>query len=264
MKSIVRSGCLVLMASLAVPFTSSLPTLAQGSGAWRPLFNGKDLTGWTVPAGRGGRGGRSTAPALPADAPPAWKIENGVLIGGQPTPGMRNGALTTEQKFKDFELELDFLLAESGTRCSEELIGEKQENASADRTCLYNSGIAFRNGYQLNIGRREGGEYVGLVVHRVHPNAIRGNVLWLDHGDKKFPNLRKKEDWNTLRLLVQGDHFQAFMNGTKIVDVHDNPVLESEASWKEPGPISLQWPPAGESGGFAGFIKYRNVRVRTL
>ena len=257
MKSIVASSCLVLMAALAMPFTITSSTQAQGAGAWRPLFNGKDLTGWTVATGRG----RAGAPAPTPDSPPGWKIENGVIIGGQAQPGQRTGALSTVEKFKDFELELDFVLAEHGTQCSAELIGPKQENASKEKTCLYNSGISFRSGYQLNLGRREAGEYVGLVIHRVHPEAIRGNVLWLDKGDADFPNLLKKQDWNTLRIHVQGDRIQTFLNGTQIVDVRDNPTLESEAAWKEAQPLVIQWPYVE---GFPGFVKYRNIRIRTL
>ena len=115
---------------------------------------------------------------------------------------------------------MDWMLGEvPNVKCSEEL-GPKEENLS-DSACLGNSGVSYRSGYQLNIGRREGGEYVGLVIHRVDPKAIRGNILWLSHGDKAFPNLRKKQDWNTLRIAVKGDHHQTWMNGTKIVDVTD-------------------------------------------
>jgi hypothetical protein len=254
----------LLVTSLA-SFAISPPTLsAQAPGSWRPLFNGKDLTGWTIAAGRG-RGGTATpAPGAPAEAPPApanWKVENGVLVGGQ---GGGRGSLVSNDQFKDFELELDFMLAEHGTGCSAELVGPEQANASTDRSCLYNSGISFRTGYQVNIGRREAGEFIGLVVHRVHPQAIRKNVLWLDSGDQKFPNLRKKEDWNHLQISAKGPHITATLNGKKIVDVMDNPTDPAEARWKEAGPISIQWPPAGESGGFAGFVKYRNIRIREL
>ncbi len=101
-------------------------------------------------------------------------------------------------------------------------------------------------------------------MHREAPEAIRGNVLWLDKGDSDFPNLRKKQDWNHVRISFKGDHLQAWLSGTQIVDIKDNPTLASEAAWKEAGPITLQWPPAGESGGFAGFVKYRSIRIRTL
>jgi hypothetical protein len=245
----------VLVASLAAVFAAASLS-AQSPGNWKPLFNGKDLTGWTVAAGRG-RGN----PDAPAPPPAPWKVEDGVLVGGQ---GTGRGSLVSTEHFKDFELELDLMLAEHGTHCSAELVGPEQANASAERSCLYNSGISFRTGYQLNIGRREAGEFIGIVVHRVHPKAIRKNVLWLDTGDEKFPNLRKKEDWNHLQLSAKGPHITVSLNGKKISDVMDDPTDPAEAKWKEAGPISIQWPPAGESGGFQGFVKYKNIRIREL
>ena len=240
----------VTMVSLTV---LAAATLVSAAGEWKPLFNGKDLTGWTVAAGRGG----GTTPPQPAQ----WKVENGVLVGGQ---GTGRGSLVTDEQYKDFELELEFMLTELGTKCSAELIGEKQENASEDKSCLYNSGVTFRTGYQVNIGRREAGEFIGIVVHRKAPGAIRGYVLWLSTGDEKFPGLRKKEDWNRLRIMAKGPQITVTLNGKQISDVKDDPTDPAEARWKEAGPITLQWPPAGESGGAQGFIKYRNMRIRTL
>jgi hypothetical protein len=213
-----------LLASLAT--TSAV----SAQGQWTTLFNGTDLAGWTVSAARAG------------EAPAPWKVENGVLIGGQ---GAGRGSLNSNETFKDFELVLDFMLAEHET---------------------YNSGVYFRTGYQVNIGRRESGEFVGVVVHRKAPGAIgpQGNVLWLDKGDEKYPGLRKKDDWNTLRIISKGPHIEVYLNGTRVSSVDDNPTDPAEASWREAGPISLQWPPAGEAGGFAGYVKYRNIRIRTL
>ena len=228
---VVTLLCSVLMAS-------------QSAESWKPLFNGKDFTGWTVPA-------RSGPSLSPAEA--GWKIENGIIVGGQAGPGQRGGSLVSQAKFKDVELELDFMLAE--------------QPAAPDgscTTCTYNSGVYLRTGYQVNFGRREAGEFVGIVVHRVHPKAIRGNVLWLDTGDEKFPNLRKKEDWNHVQISFKGPRLQVTLNGTKICDVTDNPTEPAEATWKEAGPISFQWPHGGEAAGFAGFVKLRNVRIRDL
>jgi hypothetical protein len=245
------AGIMIVCSSLTSP-----PVAAQSGTAWKPLFNGTDLTGWTV-AVPAGRGGNPSAPATPAN----WKVDNGAIVGGE---GGGRGSLVTTEHFKDFELELDFMLTEHGTRCSADLVGPEQANGSEERSCLYNSGISFRTGYQVNLGRREAGEYIGIVVHRKAPGAIRGNVLWLDTGDEKFPNLRKKQDWNTLRISAKGPHLMVTLNGTKICDVMDDPTDPAEAKWKEAGPISLQWPPAGESGGAQGFVKYRNIRIRAL
>jgi hypothetical protein len=249
MNSMIARACVSIATTIPMLAVAAVVS-AQGPGEWKTLFNGTDLTGWTITAGRGG----ATASA---PTPPAWKVENGVLVGG--TGG--RGSLVTADQYKDFELELEFMLAEHGTECSAELVGPKEENASKDKTCLYNSGITFRTGYQLNIGRREAGEFIGIVVHREAPGAIRGNVLWLDKGDAKFPGLRKKQDWNTLRISANGPRLQVFLNGTQICDVTDNPTNPAEAKWKEAGPISIQSP---YTPGFEGFVKYRNIRIRAL
>ena len=267
----MRSICLVLTAVLGAAFGTAS---AQSQREWKPLFNGKDLTGWTVLAG----GRRGEPPPVPPSTTPeerGWKVENGVITSVPPATGQRGGSLATVERFKDIELEFDFMLAEAGTKCTPKL-GEKQANLSEDKTCTFNSGVSFRNGYQLNLGRREAGEYIGVVVHRTVPEAIRGNVDWLSTGDcgaknntylqdcDEFPMIRKKGDWNHVRLSFKGPHLQVWLNDKQIVDVVDDPTDPAEASWKEAAPISFQWPPAGESGGFAGSVKYKNIRARQL
>ena len=81
---------------------------------------------------------------------------------------------------------------------------------------------------------------------------------------EKFPNLRKKEDWNHVQISFKGPRLQVILNGTKICDVTDNPTAPSEAAWKKAGPISFQWPHVISARDFAGFVKLRNVRIREL
>ena len=250
--TIRRAGALVEHALLCAGVLAALSPVASAQGPWKSLFNGKDLSNFIMAAG-----GRRGAPPPAPDAPLAWQVQNGVIVGEQ-KPGGRFGMLASTEKYFDFELELEFLLSEvEGVKCSQEL-GPKQENLS-DPACTGNSGVYYRSGYQLNIGRREGGEYIGLVVHRVDPKALRGSVLWLSYGDRAFPNLRKRQDWNALRIVAQGERPQAWLNGTKIVDVTDTPTLESEAAWRQPAPISFQLPhPAGIT------VQFRNIRIRPL
>ena len=61
------------------------PKIDQNNG-WKPLFNGKDLSGWACPEG-------------------SWAVENGVVArqGG--------GFLTLVDKYGDFILDLEFKLA---------------------------------------------------------------------------------------------------------------------------------------------------------
>ena len=63
-----------------------LPLSAQ---EWRPLFNGKDLTGWKVP-----------------EPNPFWRVVDGVLVG-QSDPARQGNVLWTEKEYADFELEFE-------------------------------------------------------------------------------------------------------------------------------------------------------------
>jgi hypothetical protein len=276
----------LLVSATAFLATTSIPVRAQG--AWKDLFNGKDFSGWTVPAGGGRRG--AAAPTTPPSTNPAdrsWKVENGVITSVPTTESKQpSGGLNTVDKYLDFELTFDYKLDEApNTDCTAKL-GPKagrngqvdpQANLSKDGACTFNSGISFRSGYQLNIGRREAGEFVGLVIHRDVPFAIRAeHVAWLSTGDcgakndvylqdcSQFPEIRHKNDWNSVRISAKGPKIQAWLNGHQIVDVTDNPTLPGETTWKEAQPLSFQFPPAGEGGGFAGRIQYKNIKVRTL
>ena len=306
LKCSARSIITSLIAIAAAASFAMAPLVAQG--AWKQLFNGKDFTGWTIGGGqangfgaaaraggagggagggnRAAGGGAAQAPAAPPSTNPAergWSVENGLLTTAPVAGGGRGGTLSTVDKFHDFELELDYKLDEAPNVECTPALGEKpnragqmapEQNMSKDAACVANGGIYFRSGYQLNLGRREAGEYVGVVMHRVIPGeSIRGNVDWLSTGDcgaknhtylqdcSQFPEIRKKNDWNHLRVMFKGDRLQIWMNDKQITDVEDKPMA-GEESWVEPAPISLQ--PFGESGGFVGKIQFRNIRVRTL
>jgi hypothetical protein len=188
---------------------------------WTPLFNGKDLEGWAVVG---------TA---------KWKAEDGVLAGGQDGDPKRSGAIHTAGEYQDFELTLDFMIDEHGK---------------------YNSGIYIRNDkgrggqstYQINIGRAEAGEYTGgVVVHRDR------KVVWLAKGDEK-DEVRKKLDWNTMKILAKGAHLEVELNGKKVSDCTD-PAPEPRLLQK--GVIALQ---TYGAEGHAGFVKFRNLRIREL
>jgi len=73
---------------LALIFLAS-SLAAAPAPAFQPLFNGRDLTGWTAPA-----------------AGSFWRAENGVLIG-QSDKAQTGSTLRTEKNYGDFILELD-------------------------------------------------------------------------------------------------------------------------------------------------------------
>ena len=167
--------------------------------------------------------------------------------------------LSTVDKFHDFELELDYKLDEAPNAGCTAKLGEKvnarsgqmaqEQNLSKDASCLANSGIYFRSGYQLNLGRREAGEYSRRRHASGDPGeSIRGNVDWLSTGDcggknrtylqdcSEFPEIRQKNDWNHLRVMFKGERLQIWLNDKQITDVTDK-LMAGEEGWAAPAPI---------------------------
>jgi hypothetical protein len=75
------------LAKANVSTSTPVPTTtAPGDAGWTNLFNGKDLTGWTV------------------SGAPSWGVQGGVLK----VTGTERGYLFTDRQYSDFELELEF------------------------------------------------------------------------------------------------------------------------------------------------------------
>jgi hypothetical protein len=139
----------------------------------------------------------------------------------------------TKRSFKDFDLELDFKIDEHGK---------------------YNSGVYLRHGpgerrqrgYQVNIGRGAAEEYVGLHYK-----------TWLDKGDE-HDTIRKKLEWNHLRIRAVGAHIEVWLNGTAIVDYTDpEPAPEHVAA----GVIAFQ---TYGAEGHAGWVNFRHITITDL
>jgi hypothetical protein len=202
--------------SLTPSFTAPALSSQTPETAWRPLFNGRDLAGFTT-----------TGDAV-------WRVEDGAIVGGQDGDPRKRGTLITTEEFEDFELEFDFLLDEHGK---------------------YNSGVQIRGtaSYQINIGRPAAGEFIGVGIRR----GPSREWMWLSKGDEK-DTVRKPLQWNTLRILAKGAHFEITLNGVKTVDVTD-PAPEPQ--WLEKGVLRFQ---TYGAEGHAGFVKFRNMRIREL
>jgi hypothetical protein len=207
---------LAAFAALVLPLEAFIHANTSGKEhEWRSLFNGRDLENWEQ---------NGTA---------RWRVEDGVIVGGQEGDPKRSGLLATKEQFKDFELELDFKIDEHGK---------------------YNSGVYLRNdpgitgrtGYQVNIGRPAAGEYIGIHTDQ-----------WLAIGDKEDV-IRRKLDWNHLYIYAKGGHIKVRLNGVEIVDFIDP---DPPAKFLQTGVIAFQ---TYGAEGHSGWLKFRNIRAREL
>ena len=157
-----------------------------------------------------------------------WYVENGNLVC-ESGPDKGYGYLGTEKKFKNFDLSLEF----------------KQEANG-------NSGVFFRSSI-------EGTKISGWQAEVAPPGSNTGGIYesygrgWLIKPDPKLDSALKMGEWNTMRILAQGDQVKIYLNGTLMVDFSDEKIGQAE------GQIALQ---IHDGGGIK--VSWRNISIKAL
>lgn len=207
------------------------PVVASSDSAqpgWRTLFDGTSLAAW--------RGYHQQ------DVPDDWKIADGTLMR------VKNGPdLITRDQFQNFELTLDWKISEGG-----------------------NSGILYRVSEEGDETYFSGPEMQVLDDTR-HPDG-KSRLTSAGSDYALYPAaegvVKPVGEWNSVRLLVNGNHVEHWLNGTKVVEYElGSPDWEkrvAESKFK-------QWPLYGRvtKGHIAlqqhgGAVWYRNVRIKVL
>ena len=150
----------------------------------RPLFPKNGLPeGWVV------RAWDNVANA--AQGNPTWRVEDGVLIAGEP----RGSWLLSEKEYGDFILEFDFLL------------GERGNSGCALRAPL--SGDPAFDGFELQMAdlrynpQAKDSELTGGLYRAVAPKQ----------------QVYKPAEWNHYRIVCKGSNITVDLNGTRILEV---------------------------------------------
>jgi hypothetical protein len=194
-KLLLITGFLLLTGSLA----------AQKN---RSLFNGKDLTGWTI------------------HGTEKWYVNNGELVC-ESGPDKEYGYLSTNEKYKNFELTLRF----------------KQEANG-------NSGVFFRSSI-------EGVKITGWQVEVAPLNGHTGGIYesygraWLIKPKPEDEQWLKPGEWNTLKIKVIDDEVTTWLNGHRIINLKDDKIGQGE------GFIALQ---IHSGGGIK--VRWKEIRIK--
>jgi len=124
----------------------------------------------------------------------AWTVDHGCIVGRQ---GANNapGDLFTKEEFGDFELRLAFKMQWPA-----------------------NSGVWFR--YQA-----PNRSYQADILEYKNPVCYAGSLycpgkMFLALNEN--PDIVKRDQWNTMTILAQGDHLVVTLNGVVTADVHED------------------------------------------
>lgn len=174
------------------------------------IFNGKDLSGWEIYGTE------------------KWYVQDGLLVC-ESGPDKGYGYLATTDKFKDFDLTLEFLQEANG-----------------------NSGVFFRSSI-------EGTKITGWQAEVAPPGHDTGGIYesygrgWLIKPAAGSDSSLQMGQWNKMRIRVVGDQVTTWLNGEQMIELEDEKIGQAT------GQIALQ---IHDGGGIR--VKWRNLEVRRL
>jgi hypothetical protein len=160
-----------------------------------PIFNGKDLSGWTI---RGQYG-------------PGYIVENGTIV----CPSDGGGNLFTEKEYSNFILRFEFRL-------------EEASNNGIGIRAPYEGDAAY-TGMEIQILDHDAQVYRG----KLKPAQYHGSIY--DVVPAKTGYLKKTGEWNREEIVADGRHIKVTLNGTVIVDANLDDAKDPAVLQKHPG-----------------------------
>lgn len=158
-----------------------------------------------------------------------WYVKDGLLVC-ESGPDKQYGYLATREYYDDYDLTVEFKQEADG-------------NSGVFIRSFVEDGVKV-NGWQVEVAPK------GNDTGGIYESYGRG---WLIQIEDEKENILKEGDWNTMRIKVQGDNVQTWLNGEEMVNIHDQNIGAGQ------GRIALQ---IHDGGGIK--VSWRNLKLQTL
>jgi 3-keto-disaccharide hydrolase len=227
-------------------------TSGAAQDGFAPLFNGRDLAGWKVPAGDNGH----------------WRVIDGVIdYDAGSESAADDKSLWSERVFGNFVLRLEWRIKSTPyVNPSVPIIrfdGTHKKDAEGREIRIAvpdsDSGVYLRGSSkaQVNIWCWPigSGEVYGYRTDASMPPAVRAGVTPKKNAD------RDVGAWNTFEITMQGDRLTVVLNGEEVLSRAELPGVPAR------GPIALQHHGAKKDGVWTSppaLVQFRNLSVKEL
>jgi Domain of Unknown Function (DUF1080) len=214
--------------AIYLPPADAGPQLPAG---FRPIFNGKDLTGWHI--SRTNHHGTT----------PDYRVVHGVIVGTQ-SPRGKGGILLTDRKYKNVEVYMEI---KPDWGCDSGLFLRSSEAGEA---------------YQVMLDYLPGGGMGGIYGERL--TGVSGGARQRNAGWQKA---WRREAWNSVRARIEGavPHITVWINGELVTDFTD--TANHAASGAADGMIAIQMHYSDEKTPRwvdGGFWRWRLIAIKEL
>lgn len=154
---------------------------------WKPLFNGKNLSGWKQLGGKA-----------------KYSVENGMIVG-ESVSDSPNSFLATKKDYDDFIFEADVKVDEG--------LNSGIQFRSQSKSTFENGRV---HGYQAEIDTSER-KWSGGIYEEAK-RGWRYNMV----RNQACQNAFDTSDWNHYRIEAQGNRIRTWVNGVPCADLRDN------------------------------------------
>jgi hypothetical protein len=174
-------------------FSLSRPAVAgaDDSAPWRPLFNGQDLTGWTI-----------------VDPPAKAEVKEAAMVLRMTPHTARHAFVRTNEKFQDFIYEVEF---QRDRRLDSGVMFRAEDAPDSAFSGLF--------GYMVKLDPKPDRLWTGGLF------VDFGNSYgWLQTLEGNDPARRAEKpagEWNHLRIEAIGEEIKIWLNGVPTVHVRD-------------------------------------------
>ncbi|MFB3902383.1 MAG: DUF1080 domain-containing protein [Acidobacteriota bacterium] len=173
--------CLGTAVGLVAQVPLNTLTPEEKAAGWQLLFDGRSLAGW--------RAYNKTA-----QIGSGWKVEDGLL---RKVAGERGGDIVTEESFNDFEFAWEWRLEPGGNNGVKYLISESRTSAPGPE-------------YQM----------IDELAEKLKdlPPLQRTAAFYDVLPAAEDKPLKPASEWNSSRLIVNGNHVEHWLNGKKVLE----------------------------------------------
>jgi len=220
---------------------------AQSSKDWQSLFNGRDLTGWTVKG------------AAVDQNKKFWSVDDGAIVAN--SLGHKDhdyNWLLTDREYGDFELSLEF-----------QAYRDHPGNAGVQIRSRYDDAEEWLDGPQIDIN--PGGPWrIGMIYDEtreqrtwIYPAIMKASEATeaMANPHYKFYYSDEGTGWNTLVITAVGTQIRTDLNGVSMSSYGGQGMLDNEDHQRHnvgiQGHIGLQIHKKNEVK-----VRYRNINIR--
>jgi hypothetical protein len=241
----------VSRAGLAALALATLMGAAPEPG-FQPLFDGTDLSHWTIPEGDNGH----------------WKIVDGVIDYDARSEARGDKNLVSKEQYGDFVLKLEWRLKETpyenpnipyvlpdGTHARDVHGKEIKLKLPDSDSGVYLRDMKGKSQVNMWCWPIGSGEVYGYRMDRNMPAKVRAGVTPRTQADKPVGQ------WNEFEITLKGDRLTVVLNGKTVIENAELPGIPAR------GPIALQHHGGYRDGKYLGppsLVQFRNIRIKPL